>query len=59
MKGRENLLPDMLKRFNVSPNTEKEVFKFEKFLRLVSEAERAGLTREEAMHAIYPDVYDD
>lgn len=36
-----------------------ELEKFADYMRRVSSAEKAGVTRVEAAHAIYPDVYDD
>lgn len=36
-----------------------EIERFTSYLRLVGEAERAGVPRDEAGAAIYPDVYPD
>jgi hypothetical protein len=47
---------DLLKYLRVTADRE-EIYRFERFLRLVSEAERAGCTRTEAVKALYPDVY--
>ena len=47
---------DLLKYLRVTAD-KREIARFEKFLRLVSEAEAAGCTREEAVRALYPDVY--
>lgn len=47
---------DLIKYLRVTTDRE-EILRFERFLRLVTEAERAGCTRAEAVKALYPDVY--
>lgn len=47
---------DFLEHLRLTADRE-EIIRFEKFLRLVSEAEAAGCTRREAIYALYPDVY--
>lgn len=47
---------DLIKYLRVTADRE-EILRFERFLRLISEAERAGCTRTEAVRALYPDVY--
>ena len=47
---------DLLKYLRMTEDAA-EIARFETFLRLVSEAERAGCTRSEAVRGIYPDVY--
>lgn len=42
----------------LSPEDATEIERFAAFLRLVSEAERAGVPRTEAAFALYKDVFD-
>jgi len=50
--------PDPLRYLRITADGE-EIARFERFIRLVGEAEAAGCTRREAVQALYPDVYPD
>lgn len=43
----------------LSPNDQKEIERFTAWMRLVSEAHRAGVPRTEAAFALYEDVFED
>ena len=48
---------DPLKYLRITSGDYEEILRFEKFLRLVHECEKAGCTRKEAVRAIYSDVF--